>query len=122
MIEINIKLIKYHITSRKNLKNYINTSQNYTSIPAPAIIDIEDTSISLKITTLTELSIEKEKLQNEVTDSHPTLVALNQQIETAKNVLLENVSSIKNVIELSLKNSKRRLNSFNYQLKKPSLA
>ncbi len=102
----------------KNLETYITTSQNYTSIPAPAIIDIEDASISSKITTLTKLSIEKEKLQNEVTDNHPSLVALNQQIETAKDVLLENVSSIKNVIELSLTNSNRRLNSFNYQLKK----
>ena len=102
----------------KNLENYINTSRNYSSIPAPAIIDIEDASISSKITTLTKLSIDKEKLQNEVTDNHPTLVALNQQIESAKDVLLENVSSIKNVIQLSLKNSKRRLNNFNYQLKK----
>lgn len=102
----------------KNLENYINSSQNYTSIPAPAIIDIEDASISSKITTLTKLSVEKEKLQNEVTDNHPTLVALNQEVETAKNVLLENVSSIKSVIELSLRNSKRRLNNYNYQLRK----
>jgi capsular exopolysaccharide synthesis family protein len=102
----------------ENLESYINTSQSYSNIPAPAVINIEDATISPKITTLTQLSTQKEKLQTEVTDNHPTLITLNQEIESAKNVLLENISSLKNVIELSLKNSKRRLNNYNYQLRK----
>ena len=102
----------------ENLENYINTSQSYSNITAPAVINIEDATISPKITTLTQLSAQKEKLQTEVTDNHPTLITINQEIETAKKVLLENILSVKKVIKLSLKNSKQRLNNYNYQLKK----
>lgn len=101
-----------------NLENYINTSQNLSNIPAPAVINVEDATISPKITDLTQLSASKEQLLKEVTSNHPSVVTLNQQIETSKNVLLENISSVKSVIEVGLRNSKRKLNSYNYQLKK----
>lgn len=102
----------------ENLENYIKTSQSLSNIPAPAVINIEDATISPKITALTQLATQKEKLDTEVTSNHPTLITINQEIETAKNVLLENISSVKSVIEVNLKNSKKRLNNYNYQLKK----
>lgn len=102
----------------ENLENYIKTSQSLSNIPAPAVINLEDATISPKITALTQLATQKEKLDAEVTDNHPTLIAINQEIETAKNVLLENISSVKNVINVNLKNSKKKLNNYNYQLKK----
>ncbi|AMC09939.1 hypothetical protein Lupro_01110 [Lutibacter profundi] len=102
----------------ENLETYIKANSNYIKIPAPAIINIEDVSIASMVGKLTELSIKKEKLAKEVTSNHPSLKLLNEEIETARNVLLENISSLKNATNVSLINSKKRLNTYNYQLNK----
>ncbi|MGV8945662.1 MAG: polysaccharide biosynthesis tyrosine autokinase [Lutibacter sp.] len=101
-----------------NLENYIKTHTNFTNIPAPAIINIEDGSISGMVGELTKLSIKKEQLSKEVTANHPSLIAVNQEVETTRNVLLENLSSLKNATKISLNNSRNRLNSYNYELNK----
>jgi capsular exopolysaccharide synthesis family protein len=101
-----------------NLENYIKTHTNFTNIPAPAIINIEDGSISGMVGKLTELSIKKEKLSKEVTANHPSLIAVNQEVETTRNVLLENLSSLRNQTKITLNNSKNRLKTYNYELDK----
>ncbi|MFK5957398.1 MAG: hypothetical protein QM495_00850, partial [Lutibacter sp.] len=102
----------------ENLESYIKSNSNYARIPAPAIINIEDGSISSMVGELTRLSVNKEKLAKEVTQNHPSLKLINAEIETARKVLLENLSSLKEATKVSLRNSKRRLNSYNYQLTK----
>ena len=67
---------------------------------------------------LTELSIKSERLSKEVTPNHPTLKVANQEIETARTVLLENISSLKEATKVSLNNSLKRLNSYTYELNK----
>lgn len=101
-----------------NLENYIKTHTNFTNIPAPAIINIEDGSISGMVGKLTELSIKKDQLSKEVTANHPSLIAINQEVETTRNVLLENITSLKNATKISLNNSRNRLNNYNYELNK----
>ncbi|NLP57910.1 polysaccharide biosynthesis tyrosine autokinase [Lutibacter sp. B1] len=101
-----------------NLESYIKTHSDYSKIPAPAIINIEDEAISSMVGELTRLSIEKERLSKEVTASHPSLKLKSQEIETTRNVLLENLSSLKQATVVSLNNSKKRLSSYNYQLNK----
>lgn len=102
----------------ENLEKYIKSNSNYSKIPAPAIINIEDGSISAMVGTLTQLSIQKEKLANEVTSNHPSLILLNEDIETARNVLLENLASLKQATLINLRNSKERLNDYNFELSK----
>lgn len=102
----------------ENLENYIKSNTDYTTIPAPAIINIEDGTIASMVGELTNLSIKKEKLTNEVTTNHPSLKLVTDEIETTRNVLLENLSSLKKAIQVNLKNSEKRLNSYNYQLNK----
>lgn len=99
-----------------NLETYIKTHQNFTNIPAPAMINVEDGSIVSEVSNLTDLTTQKIKLESEVTANHPTLVSLNQEIETAKGVLLENISSVKKIIELQIVNSENRLNIYTSQL------
>ena len=101
-----------------NLESYIVTHSDYSKIPAPAIINIEDGNISTLVGKLTELSIEKEKLSKEVTANHPSLKQNEQNIETTRNVLLENLSSLKETTMVNLNNSRKRLNNYNYQLNK----
>ena len=106
------------VTYFENLEDYIRSNSNYSKIPAPAIINIEDGSISGMVGKLTALSIQKGKLEKEVTINHPSLKLINEELETARTVLLENLSSLKGATNISLANSKKRLSSYNYQLKK----
>lgn len=101
-----------------NLESYIKTHSNFTNIPAPAIINIEDGAISGLVGKLTELSIKKNKLSKEVTPNHPSLITIDQEVETTRNVLLENLSYLKNVTRITLNNSRNRLNSYNSELNK----
>ncbi|HEY9168674.1 MAG TPA: polysaccharide biosynthesis tyrosine autokinase [Lutibacter sp.] len=101
-----------------NLENYIKTHTDFTNIPAPAIINIEDGSIAGMVGKLTELSIRKEKLSKEVTANHPSLKSVEQEVETTRSVLLENLSSLKKETKITLNNSKNRLSNYNYELNK----
>ena len=102
----------------ENLENYIKSNSSYVKIPAPAIINIEDGSISAMVGRLTELSIQKEKLSEEVTISHPSFIQIEQELETTRTVLLENLSSLKETTLVTLNNSKKRLGNYNYELTK----
>jgi capsular exopolysaccharide synthesis family protein len=101
-----------------NLESYIKTHSDFTNIPAPAIINIEDGSIAGMVGKLTELSIRKEKLSKEVTANHPSLKAIEQEVETTRSVLLENLSSLKNETKITLNNSRNRLSNYNSELNK----
>ena len=101
-----------------NLESYIKTHSDFTNIPAPAIINIEDGSIAGMVGKLTELSIRKEKLSKEVTANHPSLKSVEQEVETTRNVLLENLSSLKNETKITLNNSRNRLSNYNSELNK----
>lgn len=100
-----------------NLENYIKTSQDFTNIPAPAVIDVEDSAISSSVAALTGLITEREKLSGKITASHPSLIALNHDIATTKNILLENISSLKKVLQLSVSNVQKRINIYDAELK-----
>jgi capsular exopolysaccharide synthesis family protein len=67
---------------------------------------------------LTELSIQKEKLSEEVTANHPALIEIEDEVETTRSVLLENLASLVKATEVVLENSRRKLNSYNYELNK----
>lgn len=111
--ELNNRILYY-----ENLETYIKSHTDYSKIPAPAIINIEDGTISAMLGKLTELSIQKEKLSNEVTANHPSLKLVTQEIETHRNVLLEKIASLKKIIFLNIERSNKRLSSYNYQLTK----
>ena len=102
----------------ENLEAYIKTHSDYSKIPAPAIINIEDGSISSMVGELTELSIQQKVLVGEVTENHPSLILLNEQLETTRDVLLENIASLKQAIQINLQNSYQRYNLYNRDLTK----
>lgn len=115
--EIQVQL-RDRIAYLENLEEYIQTHSDYSKIPAPAIINIEDGSISSMVGELTELSIQQKVLVNEVTENHPSLILLNQQLETTRDVLLENIASLKQAIQVNLSNSYQRYNVYNQDLTK----
>lgn len=115
--EIQVQL-RDRIAYLENLEEYVRTHSDYSKIPAPAIINIEDGSISSMVGELTDLSIQQKVLIGEVTENHPSLILLNEQLETTRYVLLENIASLKQAIQVNLRNSYQRFNSYNSDLTK----
>lgn len=102
----------------KNLEAYITSHNSYSNIPAPAIINISDPSIPEMMRNLTTLSIEKDKLSREVTGNHPSLIIVEKEVEIARAVLLENLSSLIKTTEVILSKSRERLINYKTELNK----
>jgi len=110
--------INHQLNYFKDLATYIASHQSLSKIPAPATLNMDNTAISSKLDELTQLYIEKEYLEKNVTLNHPSLILISEKIKLSRKVLLENISSIIKNTENNLASVKKRLNSFNYQLTK----
>ncbi|PIV16731.1 MAG: sugar transporter, partial [Flavobacteriales bacterium CG03_land_8_20_14_0_80_35_15] len=100
------------------LENYINTHNTYTKIPAPAIIEIEDAKIRSNIDELTQLSIEKAYWMENVTADHPSLMKVEEKIKNARLIFLENISTLRSLIKISLAKNNNRQSEFDFKLSK----
>ena len=104
--------LKNRLDYYNNLESYIRSRDKYDeSIPAPALVNIEDPNITSSVTTLISLSKAKETLELTVKSSYPPLKKIINEIDLEKQVLLEHLSTIK----VTTKNS---LNSVNKQISK----
>ncbi|WP_375239267.1 polysaccharide biosynthesis tyrosine autokinase [Aurantibacter sp.] len=94
------------------LKNYLLTSNDFTSFPAPALEGVTESNISTNVSKITQLSVEKSNLEYSVKSDATVFVDLNRQIEALKIVLLENIKAVKSNLNFQIKN----LNTKIYQL------
>ena len=69
-------------------------SFNANGIPVPAMISIQDPKIPTGLSELILKSSFREGLRNSVTDNHPEVIKLDNEILILKNNLLENISSL----------------------------
>jgi len=70
----------------------------------PANIGLENMSLNALVSDYNKLSLDREKLLQNVGKDHPTLIALNEQLERAKVNIIKTV----NIYETQLKNSLRQ--------------
>jgi uncharacterized protein involved in exopolysaccharide biosynthesis len=99
-----------NIESLDSLSNYINTHQKYVNIPVPAIIQISDGKIPTEVGDLIAKSIAREALKEYVTDNHPDVIKLDNDI-TLKKILFENIKNLKKALNNDLNKVTTRLNS-----------
>ncbi|AJR03786.1 exopolysaccharide transport family protein [Siansivirga zeaxanthinifaciens] len=102
------------ILSYDLLKNYLETSNDFTNFPAPALQGISDGTISGAVSKIVTLSIEKSKLSYSVRNDVAVFDDLNRQIEGLKKVIYESISSNKNNIRFQI----RTINSNIYKLER----
>jgi tyrosine-protein kinase Etk/Wzc len=91
------------------LKEYIGSNQDLESIIAPSAMIIEDPLLNSLIVELNKLVVAKSSLTSVRTPEHPQLKAINAQIESIKNTLLENVNNILSQSQISLADLNTRL-------------
>lgn len=80
------------------LENYLRTSNEFTNFPAPALQGITDNNIVGNISEIIGLSGRKSKLEYSVRNNVSVFEDLNRQIEALKNVLIQNIASIRSNI------------------------
>ena len=110
--------IKDRIFYYNNLKKYINNAKQLQSIPAPAIVSIEDPTIPKYVNQLITLSKSRETLEQTVNKDYPPLKNLVSEIESTKSVLQENLNTLKATMQEKLKSVNNQLSKNKAKLSK----
>ncbi len=100
----------------EDLMYYLDNNINFDYIPAPAIIDMEDNAIAESVRELTLLHVQREKLLQEVTMSHPSVLEKDFQIDKTNQILKENISSLQKELIKNINQINNRFNKFNSKL------
>ncbi len=110
--------LKNRLDYYNNLENYISSRDKYDeSIPAPALVNIEDPNITASVGILIALSKEKETLEMTVRPSYPPLKKIIDEIGLERRVLLEHISSIKVITRNSLNSVNKQIAKNNSRLR-----
>jgi len=101
-----------------NLENYLisNSIIDSDHIPAPALINMEDPGIVTSVNNLIVLAKTREGLEKKVKANYPPLIRVNEQMELESSILLEQIKSLKKIVENNLSTISRRINSTNSRL------
>jgi len=90
-----------------SLKSYLNSSNDYSRLPAPSVAGIEDPNIVASVSKLIALSTQRSEMAYAV-KSEKIFKDFDNQMEAVKNVLQENITTAKTSLlyDLSLVNAK----------------
>ena len=100
--EINRKMAYYN-----SLKSYLKSSVDYAKLPAPSVAGIEDPNIVVNVSKLISLSTQRSEMAYAV-KSDKIFRDFDNQMESVKKVLLENIATAKAALQydLAMVNSK----------------
>ncbi len=103
-----------------NLEGYLisNNVINSEYIPAPALVDMEDPGIVTSVNNLILLAKTREGLEKKVKASYPPLIRVNDEIKLERQILLEQINSLKRITRGNLKTINRRMANTNAKLGK----
>ena len=84
-----------------SLKAYLNSSVDYSKLPAPSVAGIEDPNIVVNVSKLISLSTQRSEMSYAV-KSEKIFRDFDNQMVAIKNVLLENIASAKSSLQYDL--------------------
>lgn len=103
--EMNVNLMLY-----KRLQNYIQTQiDDPENLAAPSTMGISDPLLERLVQQLVTLSQTKATQLLTLTEQHPQIVKLDEQIVTTKRTLLETVNNLVENVQMSLKELDKRI-------------
>ncbi|KFF05236.1 polysaccharide biosynthesis tyrosine autokinase [Flavobacterium reichenbachii] len=100
-------LVSRKIAYYNSLKSYLNSSEDYSRLPAPSVAGIEDPNIVSSVSRLIALSTQRSEMAYAV-KSDKIFKDFDNQMRAVKDVLLENIATAKTSLlyDLSLVNAK----------------
>jgi capsular exopolysaccharide synthesis family protein len=93
--------VERKITYLNTLKSYLKSSVDFSKLPAPTIVGIDEPNINTNVSKLIALSIERSKLGKSIYDGL-LYERIDSEIESVKRVLLENANSYRNALDYDL--------------------
>ena len=97
------------ITYYNSLKSYLNSSVDYSKLPAPSVAGIEDPNIVVNVSKLIALSTQRSEMAYAV-KSDKIFKDFDNQMAAVKNVLLENISAAKASLQYDLAKVNSKIN------------
>ncbi|WP_348810454.1 polysaccharide biosynthesis tyrosine autokinase [Flavobacterium maritimum] len=97
------------ITYYNSLKSYLNSSVDYSKLPAPSVAGIEDPNIVVNVSKLIALSTQRSEMAYAV-KSDKIFKDFDNQMVAVKNVLLENISAAKASLQYDLAKVNSKIN------------
>lgn len=99
--------IERKIVYCNSLKSYLKNNSDFSSLPAPSVAGIEDPNIVANVSKLISLSIARSQMAYSV-KNEKLFDDFDNEMKALKNVLLENLNSLRNSLnyDLNLVNSK----------------
>lgn len=110
--------IEQQLDYYKYLKDYLQSHSDYRKVPAPSVVGIEEPSISSGVRQILKLSEERAKYVQSVKKSAPIYGRIDEQINAAKTVLLENISSSKKSLNRQLSRVRSEIEGFEAEVRK----
>ncbi len=108
--------IQRKIAYLNNLSSYLKKSVDYSKLPSPSVVGIEDPNIVVSVSKLITLSTRRAQMQFSV-KSEKLYSDFDVEISAIKNVLLENVMSARSGLNYDLNLVNAKLNSAESELK-----
>ncbi|MDY0090023.1 MAG: polysaccharide biosynthesis tyrosine autokinase [Flavobacteriaceae bacterium] len=100
-----------------NLKNYLNRSTDYSKLPAPSVAGIEESNVVGNVSKLVSLSKEREELAY-MTKNQKWFEDFDKEISALKKVILENIVSAKEVLDIDLRQVNAKMGEIESAIKK----
>lgn len=99
--EVELDLIQRKLTYYNTLKSYLTNSSDFSALPAPAVAGIDDPNITVNVSKLIALSVERAEKRYAV-KSDKLFQDFDNQMQAIKDVLLVNIASAKVALQYDL--------------------
>ncbi|WP_051907868.1 exopolysaccharide transport family protein [Flavimarina sp. Hel_I_48] len=103
----------------RNLEDYLITRTDYSSnIPAPSLTGIGEGSISQQVSNIIALSEQRKRLSYSAKPGNPIFNDLDRRINAIKTIVLENISSSKEILNSQLNSIRQDIGNVESQMRK----
>jgi capsular exopolysaccharide synthesis family protein len=109
--------VERKISYLKTLSDYLKNSVDYSKLPAPTVAGIEEININSNVSKLILLSIQRSELAYSVKGG-VYYERIDNEMSSVKKVLIENISSYRNVLQSDLINSKQKIAKIENEISK----
>jgi len=110
--------LRRQIAYYNTLEDYLQTRNDYSSVPAPSVAGIAEGSIVSGVGRILALAEERSKYQYSLKENSPVFADIDRQINSVKTVLLENIASTKSLQQSELNDINRQINIAEGEIRK----
>ncbi len=105
-----------HLDYYRNLQKYLADNEKMQEVVAPSVVGIVDESLNNLVAQLSDLYGQREVFSYTVQEKNPKLILVNNQIESVKRNLQENLKNLTNNAIVQIQGFDRRIENVNRQL------